>query len=172
MTQNGFLAGFGTIPDGYPLPTLPGMTTIEGDPPSTLTAQPPSPGASYVWNTTTNQYDDTRTLAQLQAVKNVQIDKDRAAACIVNVTALGTTWQADLDSQALLSQAITLVTAGYSLPPVWRDANNNNVAITSLADLMSIAGTIAAQTQDAYTNSRNRKAAVAAATTAAEVAAA
>ena len=69
----------------------------------------------------------------------------------------------------MLAAAITLAQAGGPLPAVWRDAENNNMPVTSLADLLAIAGAIAQQTQAAYARSWQRKAAVDAATTIEEV---
>jgi hypothetical protein len=100
------------------------------------------------------------TLADAIAAKLIQIERDRDFACIANVTAHGRTWQADSRSQSLLGQAIMLASAGLPLPAVWRDADNGDMAITGIADLLAIAGAIAAQVQTAYAVSWARKAAV------------
>lgn len=105
-------------------------------------------------------------------VKLAEIESARDAACCVNVTALGRTWQADKRSQELLGQAIALAGAGLPLPSVWRDADNGDMTVTALADLLAIAGAMATQTQAAYAASWARKAVVAAATTLDEVVAA
>ena len=86
------------------------------------------------------------------------IERERDAACAANVTALGRTWQADARSVALLNGAVTLAQAGGPLPPVWRDADNDNMPVTSLSDLLAIAGAIATQVQAAYTASWAAKA--------------
>jgi hypothetical protein len=101
--------------------------------------------------------------------KRAQIEIDRDAACEANATAHGRQWQADQRSQALLGQAITLASAGIPLPPVWRDADNNNMPITALSDLLEIAGSIAANVQAAYSQSWSRKAALEASTTKMEI---
>lgn len=111
-------------------------------------------------------------LDEVKVAKKRQIEADRDAQCTANVTANGHTWQADKLSQELLGQAITLAQAGLPLPPVWRDADNNDVPITSIADLLAISGAIAQQVQTAYATSWARKAAVDAATTIEEVEAA
>lgn len=111
-------------------------------------------------------------LEAAKATKKRQIEEDRDAQCVADVAALGHTWQADKRSQELLAQAITLAQAGLPLPPVWRAANNADVPITSIADLLAISGAIAQQVQTAYTTSWARKAAVDAATTIEEVEAA
>ncbi|WP_338360326.1 DUF4376 domain-containing protein, partial [Enterococcus faecalis] len=71
-----------------------------------------------------------------------------------------------------LNGAIALAQAGGPLPAVWQDAENNDMPVTSLADLLAIAGAIAQQVQQAYATSWARKAAVDAAKTAEEVEAA
>jgi hypothetical protein len=108
-------------------------------------------------------------LTELKAAKKRQIEADRDAAAVQDVQALGRTWQADKRSQELLASAITIANAGGPLPAVWRDADNNDIPVTELAQLLAIAGAIAAQTQAAYAESWARKAAVDAATTDAEV---
>lgn len=106
----------------------------------------------------------------LKAAKLAQIEADRDAACVATVNVIGHPWQADARSQSLLSSSILLAQAGVYTPSVWRDESNVDVAVT-LADLVLIAGVMAAQTQAAYAASWARKAALAAATTAEQVAA-
>lgn len=92
-------------------------------------------------------------LSEVKAAKLDQLTISRDAATIANVIAHGRQWQADERSQKLLSAAITLAMAGAPLPPVWRDANNSNMPITTLAELVAIAGAMARQTQAAYSKS-------------------
>lgn len=95
----------------------------------------------------------SKTLGEIKAEKLAQLKPARDAATVANVTAHGRQWQADERSQKLLSAAITLAMAGAPLPPVWRDANNSNMPITTLAELVAIAGAMARQTQAAYSKS-------------------
>jgi len=111
-------------------------------------------------------------LAERKEAKKRQIEAERDAACVQPVTALGRTWDADKRSQELLASAITIAQAGGPLPATWRDRANNNMPVASIADLLAIAGAIAAQTQAAYAQSWTRKAAVDAAKTIGEVEAA
>ncbi len=113
--------------------------------------------------------DQAVMLDMVKAVKLAQIERDRDAACEANIAAHGRIWQADARSQALLGQAITLAGAGLPLPDVWRDASNNDMTITSLTDMLAIAGAIAIQTQAAYAESWARKAALELAQTTTEV---
>lgn len=116
-----------------------------------------------------NPPDTTPSLEQIKATKKLQIEADRAAQCYADVSALGHQWQADKDSQNLLSQAISLAQAGLPLPPVWRTSDNVDVPITSINDLLTIAGAIATQTQAVYATAWKRKAALEVATTIEEV---
>lgn len=108
-------------------------------------------------------------IAEAKATKREQINAERDAACIAPVEALGRTWQADEGSQALLNKAITLAAAGLPLPVVWRDADNVDLVITDLAQLLAIAGAMAAATQAAYTDAFARKDALKDADTLAEI---
>jgi len=111
-------------------------------------------------------------LAAAKAEKKARIEAERDAQCEQPVQALGRTWDADKRSQELLASAITIAQAGGPLPPEWRDHDNDNMTISSIADLLAIAGAIATQTQTAYAQSWARKAAVEAAQTLDEVEAA
>jgi len=109
------------------------------------------------------------TLARAKALKMAEIERARDTAIFSDVSAHGRLWQADRRSQEILGQAITLAQAGLPLPEAWRDASNSNMAITSPADLLGIAGAVAQQTHAAYVKSWNLKAQVDAATTPAQV---
>lgn len=110
-------------------------------------------------------------LLDLKNNKHTQIERDRDAACFADVTVLSHAWQADARSQQMLASAILLAQAGVYTPSVWRDADNVDVPVT-LQQLVALAGTMAAQTQSAYTTSWARKAALEVATTVAQVEAA
>lgn len=99
------------------------------------------------------------------------VEHTREVKRYVNISALGREWQADANSQDLLGKAISLATAGLPLPTVWRDADNSNMPINSINDLLAIAGAMAVQTQAAYAWSWAKKAEIEAATTVEELAA-
>lgn len=100
----------------------------------------------------------TPTLPVAKATKLAQLETSRDAATLTNVTAHGRQWQADERSQRLLSSAIILALAGAPLPAVWRDATNNDLTITAIGQLVTIAAAMAVQTQTAYTKSWTKKA--------------
>lgn len=130
-------------------------------PPSQLVPCPEDCEAyTWTWDGETFSPPPGPTFEEARATATHQIERDRYAACLQPVQAHGRTWQADKRSQELLGSAITLAANGLPLPPAWRDIDNNNMPITALADLLIIAGAIAAQTQAAYTTSWSRKAAL------------
>lgn len=109
------------------------------------------------------------SITDLKSAKLAQITQDRDTACFADVTVLDHSWQADIRSQQMLASAILLAQAGVYIPTVWRDANNVDVPITNVAQLVAIAGAMAAQTQAAYSDSWARKQALEAATTVEDV---
>ena len=122
------------------------------------TEVPPRPSQYHTWvNDSWELTDTSGQLSHARTRKLNDITKDRDAECVANVSVHDRQWQSDQKSQALLGQAITLATAGLPLPSVWRDADNNDMAITSLSDLLLIAGEIATQTEAAYARSWDRK---------------
>lgn len=110
-----------------------------------------------------------RPLQEVKSAKLAQIIKDRDTQRYANVSAWGRNWQADQTSQDLLNGAINLAGHGVPLPAVWRDADNADMLISNLTDLLVIAGVMVAQTQQAYSTSWQRKKAVEIATTVEEV---
>lgn len=108
-------------------------------------------------------------LADAKSAKIAEIISARNAACEADVTAHSRQWQADKRSQELLNSAITLAASGLPLPTSWRDVANSDMPISSISDLLAIAGAIAVQTQTAYATSWVKKSQVAAAVTVADV---
>jgi len=104
-------------------------------------------------------------LTGAKAQKKSLIDQERASVCQKDVEAVGHTWQADWTSQDLLNKAIMLAGNSLPLPVVWRDVANVDLPITSIGQLLEIAGAIGQQTQTAYGTSWILKAQVDAATT-------
>jgi len=98
-----------------------------------------------------------------------EINNQRDAQITQNVTVFNRPWQADERSQDLLTKTITMIQFGIPLPPSWRDANNDSMPLSSVTQLVQIAGAIAYNTQVAYNTSWARKAALEAATTVEEV---
>lgn len=104
-----------------------------------------------------------RRLLARKLQKKERIESVRDRLRYADVSAIGHLWQADENSQLLLLKAIVTGQAGLGLPPVWRSANNVDVEITSINQLLAIAGAMAVQTQVSYTWSWTKKAALLAA---------
>lgn len=126
----------------------------------------------WTWNGSDFAPPPGPAIESIKAAKLAQITRDRDTACFADATVLGHPWQADIRSQQMLASAILLAQAGVYTPSVWRDANNVDVPITSVGQLVAIAGVMAAQIQEAYAVSWARKAALDAATTIEQVEAA
>ena len=110
-----------------------------------------------------------RRTREEKAAKKAEIEQWRDAACFANVSAIGRTWHADTRSQDLLNKAISLAGLGLPLPTEWRDTANDNMPVTSINELLEIAGAMAYQAQTAYGVSWTLKAQVDATATAAEL---
>lgn len=104
-----------------------------------------------------------------RATAFVRLDGDRDRHAESPVLAHGRLWQADKPSRDLIGQVITLAQAGLPLPPVWRDLDNVDLPIGSLADLLAIAGAMAVRVQEAYSRAWALKAQVATAVTVDEI---
>ncbi len=78
-----------------------------------------------------------------------------------DVALKNTTFQADADSRINLNDTLTAVDGGWQLPAgfVWRDADNNNVPMTT-AELRQLAALMATQREAAYRASWTAKAAL------------
>lgn len=118
------------------------------------------------------ELEDIKNPPSLEVVKTQkveEIEKHRDKACVQNVITLSRVWQADKRSQELVGQSITLAQAGLPLPTTWRDYNNSDMTITSINDLLAIAGAMASQTKSAYSTSWARKVSINLATTVQDV---
>lgn len=120
---------------------------------------------------------DLPTVPPIESVKSAKIAEIETAylATIEQPIAyMGTTFQADPDSRALMNEAITglqaIVAVGGTVPAdfAWWDSNNNPVPMT-LLQLQGLyaTGTLAVNT--AFKNKRAKKDAARAATTVAQV---
>ena len=111
-----------------------------------------------------------KPLSEVKAEKIAQIEAAYIVAMQQPVTYMGTTFQADAASQDILTKTLVTLNATGSVPAAfwWRDANNNNVAM-SLAELNGLAGAMLNQGWAAFQTRVARKDAVTAATSTAEV---
>lgn len=103
---------------------------------------------------------DRDGIARAKEIKMQWVLIERNIRCVADVEAFGRLWQADPTSQDLLNKAVGLATAGAPLPSVWRDVSNSNMPITSLEQLATIGGAMAAQTEAVYHRSWELKEAI------------
>lgn len=114
------------------------------------------------------------TLADAKAKQLAAIDASYLIAMQAPVSYMGTTFQADKDSQALMSQAIlglqSIIAIGGTVPAgfAWWDINNNPVPMT-LLQLQGLYATGVAAVNTAFVNRQAKKAAIRAATSVAAV---
>jgi hypothetical protein len=113
-------------------------------------------------------------LAAAQATQLALIDSSYLSAIQQPVAYMGTTFQADRDSQDLMNRAITglqaIVATGGAVPAnfAWYDVNNQPVTMT-LLQLQGLFATGVASVNALFVHKQMRKAAIRAATTIADV---
>lgn len=105
-------------------------------------------------------------LASAQAAQLASLQASYDAAVQVSVSYMGSTFQADYNSQSILTKS--LVPGSVPLPFYWLAQDNTPVTMT-FAQLQGLAGVMLAQGQTAFTNLQTRKAAVRNAATVAAV---
>ena len=107
-------------------------------------------------------------LAQAQAVQISAIESAYETGNALPIAYMSTTFQADVDSQALIANV--LQACGGSLPSgfEWYDSNNSGV-VMSFAQLQGLAGTILMRGQPLFVNKQTKKALIKAATTVAAI---
>ena len=140
----------------------------------TNTSFPISVGLNYVWSNgafsiTYTPKTDTENLTSVKNKRLYQITHDRNTSISQPVIVHGRPWQADAESQRNLANEILTTQAGVPMSPIWRDADNNNMVLTDIQQLVDIAAAFKVQTLTAYLTSWTRKEAVEAATTVEDV---
>jgi hypothetical protein len=106
------------------------------------------------------------SFADLQEAKMVELSAAYNVAIQLPVAYMGSTFQADSDSQDLLTKC--LVAGAVPTGFYWLDANNAQVPMT-FAQLQGLAGTMLMQGQITFDNLQTKKTAVRAALTVADV---
>ena len=161
---------------GFPLPRavdmalmlegpviLPGY--VEGH---TYYPLPAQPSRHHVFNYTTKQWKDARTVDDFKAEKSAAIKKIRDATEFSPFTYNGMTFDGDLDAQrrlsVLVSAAKSAIAAGYSFTKDFTLADNTVVQLTA-EDFIGIEMAKLWQVDVAFQGYRVKKAAIEAATT-------
>jgi Domain of unknown function (DUF4376) len=136
---------------------------------------PASPNTAYVFDYATKAWIDPRTLAEAQAdqVNVIELAYEEASTQNVAYTSVGgiaQTYQADTDSQTIVTQTINALALVKTVPPnfYWKAADNTLVPFT-YDDLLGLASAMWQQGWLAFQNKTIKKQQIAAATTVAEV---
>lgn len=143
--------------------SLPGY--VEG---TTYYQLPPQPSRVHVFNYTTKQWEDPRTLDDFKLEKQIQLKKQRDVVEFSPFTYNGMTFDGDLDAQrrlsVLVSAAKSAIAAGYSFTKDFTLADNTVVQLTA-EDLIGIEMAKLWQVDVAFQEYRLKKAAIEAAAT-------
>lgn len=135
--------------------------------------RPPQPSLVHVWNTTTKQWVDPRTLDDLKAAKNNEINAARLRANRGTFTYAGKTIACDELSRSDIDGVNGEVALTGALPPgfpgAWKAVDNTYVAIPDLNGWKAFYGAMVAQGQANFAHAQSLKAQLSLATTAAEV---
>jgi hypothetical protein len=131
------------------------------------------PSPHHVFDYTTKQWIDPRTLADLKLVKNAEINAARLKANRGTFTFMGKPISCDELSRSDIDGLNGIVTLLGAMPPdwigFWKTADNDYIAIPDVATWTGLYGAMVAQGQANFAHSQALKAALAAAATAAEV---
>jgi hypothetical protein len=98
-----------------------------------------------------------KTLAEVKATQITMLESAYAEAIQLPVEYMGTTFQADTDSQDMLTKS--LVAGSVPNGFYWLDATNAQVTMT-FAQLQGLAGVMLAQGQAAFSRLQTKKTAV------------
>lgn len=143
--------------------SLPGY--VEG---TTYYQLPPQPSRAHVFNYTTKQWEDPRTLDDFKAEKWAQAKAARDAQEFSPFTYNGMVFDGDLDAQrrlsALVSASKTAVASGHSFAKDFTLADNTVVQLTA-EDFIGIEMAKLWQVDVAFQEYRLKRAAIEAATT-------
>lgn len=135
-----------------------------------ITSLDPFNGLVQQWSALRDAADAPPTLEQLKEIKRSEIRKDRDISIAGGVVFNNVAFDSDQRSRDNLTGAVAAFTAGVPLPAnfVWRSADNQNIPM-DMPSLVGLAATVVSHVNTQYAISWQRKAAVDAATTPAEV---
>jgi hypothetical protein len=130
-------------------------------------AQPPTP--HHVFNYTTKQWEDPRTLQDLKDAKWATIKQARSAAEYAGFTSDGSTFDSDAISQNRITGAVTLAQMSSTFSIDWVLADNT-VRTLNQSDMLAVGAALGAHVAAQFERGVTRRAQIEAATTAEQVA--
>jgi hypothetical protein len=138
-----------------------------------VVALPVKPTDNHVFNYTTKQWEDPRTLADLKAAKNGAINRARAVANSSHFTFQGHLIAVDALSRSDIDAAHGAILMLQAMPPGWpggwKSMGNVIVPIVDVATWGQFYGAMVQQGVDNFNHAQTLKAQLAAATTPEEV---
>lgn len=130
--------------------------------------KPPPPSAHHIFNYTTKQWVDPRTLSDLQAAKWEQIKRDRDEAEFGGFTWDGSPFDSDAISQSRIQGAVQLAAMAPGFTIDWTLANNTVRNLTG-EDLANVGAALGMHVAAQHAKARLLRSQIEAATTVAEV---
>jgi hypothetical protein len=118
-----------------------------------LVDMPPQPSHHHVFNYTTKQWEDPRTLADLKSAQWVTIKRARSAAEYAGFTWDGSTFDSDAISQNRITGAVTLAQLSPNFTIHWTLANNSTRTL-SQADMIAVGVALGQHVQTQFTKAQ------------------
>ena len=132
--------------------------------------KPDAPSLHHVFNYTTKQWEDPRTLADLKSAQWVTIKRARSAAEYAGFTWDGSTFDSDAISQNRITGAVTLAQLSPNFTIHWTLANNSTRTL-SQADMIAVGVALGQHVQAQFTKAQGLRVQIEAATSWEQVAA-
>ena len=134
-----------------------------------VTKEPP-PSEHHIFNYTTKQWEDPRTLADLKGAQWEMIKQARSAAEYAGFTWDGSTFDSDTLSQNRITGAVTLAQLSPNFTIHWTLANNSTRTL-SQADMIAVGVALGQHVQAQFTKAQGLRVQIEAATSWEQVAA-
>jgi hypothetical protein len=131
--------------------------------------KPDAPSLHHVFNYTTKQWEDPRTLADLKSAQWVTIKRARSAAEYAGFTWDGSTFDSDAISQNRITGAVTLAQMSSTFSIDWVLADNT-VRTLNQSDMLAVGAALGAHVAAIFAKGVLLREQIEAATTAEEVA--
>ena len=138
---------------------------ISGDTPVRI---PEKPSSHHVFNYTTKQWEDPRTLDDLKSAQWALIKQARAQAEYAGFTWDGSTFDSDAISQNRITGAVTLAQLSSTFTIDWTLATNQ-VRTLNQSEMLQVGAALGAHVQTQFAKGQSLRVQIDAATTQAEV---
>jgi len=130
--------------------------------------QPSQPSAHHVFNWTTKQWEDPRTLQELKDAQWTLIKRSRSAAEYAGFMWDGSTFDSDAVSQNRITGAVTLAQLSSAFTIDWTLATNQ-VRTLNQSEMLQVGAALGVHVQTQFAKGQSLRVQIDAATTQAEV---